>query len=122
LNPSEKGTHNTVSQEQYETPFVPPPPPPSSGNPMYPPDVLEAKAKEASDDARNALIMAIIGVFCFGFILGFLAFRKANQALETMAIYDVATDKRSVATAAKILGIVDIVLWAIGLLGRIFLR
>ena len=34
---------------------------------MYPPNVLEAKAKEAAGDARNALIMAVIGVFCFGF-------------------------------------------------------
>ncbi len=89
---------------------------------MYPPHVLEAKAKEASDDARNALIMAIIGVFCFGFILGFLAFRKANSAIETMNVYGVAADKRGIATAAKILGIIDIVVWAIGLILRVFMR
>lgn len=89
---------------------------------MYPPHVLEAKAKEASDDARTALILAIVGVFCFGFILGFLAYRRASNALELMDIYDVAKDKRSLATAAKILGIVDIVIWALGLLSRILLR
>ena len=89
---------------------------------MYSPDVLEAKAKQAADDARTALIFAIIGVFCFGFIFGFLAFRRANQAIEIIDHYDVAKDKRGIAMGAKILGIVDIVLWAIGLLARIFLR
>lgn len=88
---------------------------------MYPPDVLESKAKQAADDARTALIFAIIGVFCFGFIFGFLAFRRANQAIEIIDHYDVAKDKRGIAMGAKILGIVDIVLWAVGLLARIFL-
>ncbi len=85
---------------------------------MYPPNVLEAKAKEASDDARNALIMAVIGVFCLGFILGFLAFRKANNALDIIKLYEVAKDKQTLATVAKVLGIIDIVGWAVGLLLR----
>lgn len=85
---------------------------------MYPPNVLEAKAKEASDDARNALIMAVIGVFCFGFILGFLAFRKANNALDIIKQYEVAQDKYTLAMVAKVLGIIDIVGWAIGLVLR----
>ena len=85
---------------------------------MYPPNVLEAKAKEASDDARNALIMAVIGVFCFGFILGFLAFRKANNALEIIKVYEVSQDKYTLAMVAKVLGIIDIVGWAIGLVLR----
>lgn len=85
---------------------------------MYPPNVLEAKAKEAQDDAKQALIMSIVGVFCLGFILGFLAFRKANNALEIIDIYDVAQESRGMAMAAKIIGIVDIVLWALGLIAR----
>jgi len=87
---------------------------------MYPPEVLAAKAKEASDDARTALIFGVIGLICFGFIFGFLAFRKANSALETMDLYGVVPEKRSLASAAKILGIVDIVLWGVGLLLRVF--
>ncbi len=102
-------------------PFIPPPPP-SIGNPMYPPDMLAQKAAQVATDARNALIMAIFGIFCFGFILGFLAYRKANEALETISIYDVAHEKRGLATAAKVIGIIDIVLWAIGLVLRFTLR
>jgi hypothetical protein len=59
-----------------------------------------------------------VGLFCFGFILGFLAFRKANDVLETIAIYEVAQDKKSIAMTAKVLGIIDIVGWAIALMAR----
>jgi hypothetical protein len=85
---------------------------------MYPPNVLEAKAKEAADDAKQALIMSIVGIFCFGFILGFLAFRKASNAIEIIDLYNVALEKRGIAMAAKVLGIVDIVLWALALVAR----
>lgn len=110
-------------QPPNNDPFVPPPPPPSvSGNPMYSQEVLAAKAAAVASDAKNALIMSIIGLFCFGFILGILAFRKANEALETIATYQVAQEKRSIAMAAKILGIVDIVAWVLVIIARIALR
>jgi len=85
---------------------------------MYPPNVLAAKAAAVASDAKNALILSIVGLFCFGFIFGYLAFRKANEALETIAIYEVAQDKRSLAMTAKILGILDIVAWIVGLIAR----
>jgi hypothetical protein len=99
-------------QPPANAPFVPPPPP-SVGNPMYPPDVLARKAAEVASDTKNALILSIIGLFCFGFIFGFLAFRKANTALETIDLYQVAQEKRGMATVAKFLGIFDIVGWII---------
>jgi hypothetical protein len=89
---------------------------------MYPSDMLAQKAAAAASDAKTALTFAILGVFCFGFIFGFLAYRKANEALETIDIYDVAHEKRGMATAAKIIGIIDIVLWGIGLVLRFALR
>ena len=98
-------------------PFVPPPPP-SIGNPMYSADVLAAKAAGAASDAKTALIFSLIGLLCFGFIFGFLAYRKANDAIETIELYEVAQDKRSMATVAKFLGIFDIVGWVIALVLR----
>jgi len=89
---------------------------------MYPPDMLAQKAAVVASEAKTALTFAILGIFCFGFIFGFLAYRKANEAIETIDIYDVAHDKRGMATAAKILGIIDIVLWALGLVLRFALR
>jgi hypothetical protein len=99
-------------------PFVPPPPPSPYGNSMYPPDVMASKAAAVASDARNALIFGIVGIFCFGFIFGYLAFRKANEALETIQIYEVAQDKKGLAMTGKILGIIDICLWVVGLILR----
>jgi hypothetical protein len=107
----------TLSDQQYNQAYNPAPPP-VGGNPMYEPNVLNAKAREAADDAKQALIMSIIGIFCFGFILGFIAFKKANSALEIMNHYQVAEDKRGIATVAKTLAVIDIVLWALGLIAR----
>jgi hypothetical protein len=109
-----------VSQQIPPTnrPFIPPPPPGQTGNPMYPPELLARKAAEVASEARSALIMSIIGIFCLGFILGFLAFRKANEALETIQIYEVAQDKHGMAMTAKVIAIIDICLWIGGLILR----
>jgi len=88
---------------------------------MYSREVLAAKAASAAADAKQALIMSIVGIFCLGFILGILAFRKANEALETIAIYDVAQEKKSLAMTAKVLSIIDIVGWIVALIARIAL-
>lgn len=98
--------------------FVPPPPPSLYGNSIYPPDVLASKAAVVASDVKSALILAIIGLFCAGFILGYLALRKANEALETIQIYEVAQDKKALATTAKILAIIDIIAWIVGLILR----
>jgi hypothetical protein len=88
---------------------------------LYPPDVLARQAKYAASEAKTALVLSILGVFCFGFIFGLIAFRKANTALETINIYGVAEDKRGMAMTAKVISIIDIVLWGVGLFVRIFL-
>ena len=109
-------------QPPNNAPFIPPPPPPPPGSSLFPPDVLAAKAAAAASDAKNALILSIVGLFCFGFILGILAFRKANEAIETIDMYEVAQDKRGLAVAAKVLGIIDVIGWAIALLSRFLLK
>ena len=104
--------------QQPGDPFVPPPPPPPAGNTFYSPEVLAQKTAYVASEARTALIMSIVGLFCLGFILGFLAFRKANDVLETIAIYEVGQDKKPIAMTAKVLGIIDIIGWAFALIAR----
>jgi hypothetical protein len=85
---------------------------------MYSQDVLDAKAKEAGDEAKNALIMSLVGIVCFGLILGILAFRKANSAITTIDLYQVAQDKRGMATVAKVLGVIDVLGWIVMIIAR----
>lgn len=100
-------------------PFVPPPPP--TGNSLFPPDLLARQATYAASEAKTALGLSIFGVFCFGLLFGALAFRKASTALQIMNTYGVAEDKRGMANTARVISIVVMVLWALGLLVRIFL-
>lgn len=65
--------------------------------------------------------MSIVGLFCFGFIFGIIAFKKANSAIETIDMYEVAKDSRGMAVGAKVLAIFDIVGWVIALIARIAL-
>jgi hypothetical protein len=111
-----------VSQQPpgFNEPFIPPPPP--VANSLYSPETLQAKAAEAASNAKNALILSLVGLVCFGFIFGILAYRKANEAIETIDTYQVAQDKRGLAVTAKVLSIIDIIGWALALLARIFLR
>jgi hypothetical protein len=76
------------------------------------------KAKEAANDAKQALIMSLIGIVCFGLILGVLAFRKANSAIQTIDLYQVAQDKRGMATVAKVLGVIDVIGWVVMIISR----
>lgn len=99
-------------------PFVPPPPPSPYGNSLFPPDVLASKAAYVAAEAKTALILSIIGFFFAGFIFGYIALKKANEVLETIQIYEVAQDKKSLTMTAKILAIVDIVGWIVGLILR----
>lgn len=91
----------------YGTP--PPPGYPPTGYPAYPAQAW-AYPQQANfgnnEEGRNALLMAIAGLFCFGIILGPLAYRKAMGLSGGMAM------------AARIIAVIDILLWTVGILFR----
>ncbi len=58
-------------------------------------------------EAKDALVTAIVGLFCFGIILGPMAIYKANKAKKMIALNPRLTGSGQ-ATAAIILGILDI--------------
>ena len=87
---------------------TPPPGYPPAGYPGYPPQPYAYAQPNfgSNEDGRNALLMAIGGLFCFGIILGPLAYRKAMGLSGGMA------------TAARVIAVIDIILWTVGIIFR----
>ena len=59
--------------------------------------------KETLPEAKEALKYAIIGIFCFGFVLGPMAIVKGTSAKKAIAM-DPRYDGEGMATAAQIIG------------------
>lgn len=89
---------------------------PAAPPPFYPQPYAnpqEFAKLEAQKKASSALTQAIIGLFCFGIILGPVALSSASNAKKVLQPGDEGYGK---ATAAQIIGIIDIVGWAVGLI------
>lgn len=69
-------------------------------------------------EAGEALKYAIIGIFCFGVILGPVAISKALQAKRMISANPQLTGQGK-ATAALIIGVIDLVLWVLGIIARV---
>jgi hypothetical protein len=69
-------------------------------------------------EANDALIYSIIGIFCFGIILGPIAISKASKALNTIKADPGYTGKGK-ATAGLVIGIIDVVFWLLALIFRL---
>ncbi|MBD5782381.1 DUF4190 domain-containing protein [Pelagicoccus sp. NFK12] len=76
---------------------------------------LDQEETIPNKQAGEALIMAIIGIFCFGFILGPIAIYKASKAKKEMD-EDPRQSGRGKATAAQVIGCIIILLNVISIL------
>jgi hypothetical protein len=74
--------------------------------------------KETAPEAKEALRYAIIGLFCFGFILGPLAIAKGASAKRTIAA-DPRYEGEGIATAAQIIGGIELGLFVLYIIGAI---
>jgi hypothetical protein len=79
--------------------------------------VMPGVVRETCKEAKDALIMAILGLFCFGIILGPVAIVKASKAKKMIA-RDPALGGEGMATAAMVIGVIVLVLWIIGMFVR----
>ncbi len=68
--------------------------------------------------AKEALTYGIIGLFCFGVILGPIAISKALKARKMMEA-NPRLSGGGMATAGLILGILALVFWVLGIIARI---
>lgn len=69
-------------------------------------------------EARDALSLAILSLFCFGFILGPLAIAKASNAKALIAA-DPELSGSGKATAAQIIGGLALAFWLISLVSKV---
>lgn len=103
-----------------------PPPPGGYGAPPYPQNPYAYGAPQVYADpgecalARQALIYSIVGLFCFGIVLGPMAISKAKSAKMIIAGTP-GMRGEGMAQAALIIGAIDVGLWALGLVARLTL-
>ena len=74
--------------------------------------------KLTAPEAKAALKYAIIGLFCFGIILGPIAISKGAAAKRQIAT-DPTLGGEGIATAAQVIGGIEIVLFILGIFGRL---
>ena len=89
------------------------PPPPPSDTPAY------GGYARPHPRGTTVLVLGIIGIFCFGIILGPIAAVMGKRALDEIDANPGAYTNRGQVQAGMILGIVAIVLWVVGLIVRV---
>lgn len=80
------------------------------------PEVLEAKAKAIKRNALVGLGTGILGLFCFGIILGAYAVHSARDALIDIDVYGVGRNYKWVARAAQVIGAIGVIYWIVSLI------
>ena len=80
-----------------------------------------AVESEISSKATTSLVTGILGIFCCA-LLGIWAIIAGNQAQALIAQTGMGQQHATKANIGKILGIVALVLWAIGLVLRVVLN
>jgi len=81
------------------------------------PEVVE-EATMPCKEAKEALTYAIIGLFCFGVILGPVAISKAAKAKKMIALNPRLTGSGQ-ATAATVIGIIALTFWVLSIIMRV---
>jgi hypothetical protein len=119
-------------QQPWGQPSAPPPQPQSWGAPppgqawpapgyqagapgygaSYAPGLDSPAVEDAKKQARNSLIMGIVGLFCFGPVLGTLAIIFGFKSRNALAAAG-ASSGQGMAIGGIILGVIDLVLWVL---------
>jgi len=101
-----------------ENPEWTPPPPPDDGS-VFSSGTREYYAAEIRRNSTKALVFGILSIFCCPPIFAYYAFTTAQEVIANIETYEVEENRKGLAQAAKVLSIVGIVLWVIGLIIRI---
>ena len=111
--PPAEGSHGGAYGGGYSGPPAPPP------QPGYGMPAQGFGAPVRNQNALISLICGIVGFLCFGVVLGPLAIVFSRKAQAEIAASGGRQTGEGMAKAGFILGIVALVLWAIGLIYRL---
>ena len=96
---------------------TPPPawPPPPGSQPPF------GATPPTSVNATSILVMGILSIFCFGIILGPIAYVQGTKALQTLDTYGDPTNVRGQVNTGRICGLIGGILAAVLIVGRIIM-
>lgn len=86
---------------------------------MFSAGTREYYAEKIRKDSIKGLVFGFLSIFCCPPIFAYFAYNTAQEVITNIEVYEVEENKRGLAQAAKVLAIVGIVLWVIGLIFRV---
>lgn len=95
-----------------------PPPPPDDGS-IFSSGTREYYAEEIRKGSLKALVFGLLSIFCCPPIFAYLGYTTAQEVISNIEIYEVEENRKGLAQAGKILSIIGVVLWVIGIIFRI---
>ncbi len=104
--------------EEDEDQWTPPPPPDDES--IFSSGTREYYAEEVRKGSVKALIFGILSIFCCPPIFAYFGISTAQEVIANIELYQVEEGRKGMAVAGKILSIIGIVLWVIGLFIRLF--
>lgn len=87
---------------------------------MFSPQTREFYAGQIRKDSVKALVLSLVGFVCCPPVLAYFAWNTAQEVIMNIDLYQVEEGRKGMAQAAKVLAIVSIALWVLGVIARIF--
>jgi hypothetical protein len=101
--------------------WTPPPPPAEQNDSIFSDSTRQFYAEEVRKGATKALIFGVLSLFCCPPIFGYLGYTTAQEVLVNIDVYQVEPGRKQIAQVGKVLSIVGVVVWTLGVILRVFL-
>lgn len=107
-----------MSEQKLSEPQWTPPPPPDESS-IFSDGTRQFYAEEIKKSANKSILFGILCIFCCPPIFAYIAYTSAQEALLNIDLYEVGENYKGTAKAGKVLAIIGIVLFAVGIILRL---